>query len=604
MAATGRRPSRKGRPGPRPAARRTRPTSRKQLPPMSSEDQTVHGTAQTLRPASVPELRVEEVLEIVRGLGHDAARDDARDAAPAEQPVTGIAMDSREVQAGDLYVGIPGARAHGAQFAAVAEGLGAVAVLTDARGLELVREAGSGLPVLVVERVREVVGPLAARIYGSQPESPEQQRLLAVTGTNGKTTTTYMITSIMRALGRTTGLIGTIEILAGQDTIPSKLTTPESTHVHSLVTVMRERGITATAMEVSSHALDYRRVDGLVYDVAGFTNLTQDHLDLHGSMQEYFEAKARLFTPEHARRGVVTVDDEWGERMARAGREALGEDAIATLATGYGRGAGAGADWTLAEVEPEGIGHRFELRHRDGRRLRTSTGLPADFNVSNAALAVAMVAESGVDHDALAEALADPATLTPLVPGRMQVVSHEPIAIVDFAHNPDALERALRAVDPARTPGDAGGKVVVVFGATGERDQTKRPIMGAVAARHADVVLVTDDDPHDEDPAPIRAAVAAGAEEAVAAGARARTVENVAPRAAAIRRAVELAGPGDSILVSGRGHEVSQEVAGVDLDLDDREELRTALREAGRAPQEKNSDAPTDDAAPQAGEHA
>lgn len=538
-----------------------------------SGENRLDGTAQTLRPRNVAPRTLGQLVETIEAQGHRA-----RAEGTVAVSVSGISMDSREVQPGDLYVALPGANAHGADFAEAAVGRGAVAILTDERGLRTARALGVTLPALIVERVRDVVGPLAAHIYASQPASPESQRLYAVTGTNGKTTTTYMINAIMAALGHTTGLIGTIEILAGGQAIPSQLTTPESTHVHSLVSVMREHGITAASMEVSSHALDYKRVDGLVYDVAGFTNLTQDHLDLHGTMEAYASSKARLFAPEHSRRSVVTVDDVWGERMADNARREQGDDSVVTLWTGYGRGTsapgGQDADWTLADVEPNGIGHRFVLRHRDGRRLRATTGLPADFNVSNAALAVAMVAESGIDPADLEEVLSRPESLTPLVPGRMQVISQSPVAIVDFAHNPDALERALDAVDPGS---ERGGKVIAVFGATGQRDQTKRPIMGAIAANHADVVIVTDDDPHHEAPGPIREAVAAGARRAVDDGARAHSVENVAPRADAIARAVELAGPEDAILVAGRGHEVSQDIGGVDNALDDREELRHAL---------------------------
>lgn len=532
------------------------------------------GTAQTLRPSTIPARTLKDIVERLTSWGYESRSDGATTAT-----VSGISMDSREVQAEDLYVALPGANVHGADFADAAVRLGAAAVLTDEDGLARLRALGVRLPAVVVERVRDVVGPLAALIYSSQPDSPETQRLFAVTGTNGKTTSTYMINSVMARLGHRTGLIGTIEILAGGTAIPSQLTTPESTHVHSLVSVMREHGITAASMEVSSHALDYKRVDGLVYDVAGFTNLTQDHLDLHGTMEAYASSKAQLFTPAHSRRSVVMIDDEWGQWMARTAREAQGNDAVVTLASGFGRGETDGdpsveADWTVVDVEPAGIGHRFTLRHRDGRQLRTATGLPADFNVSNAALAAVMVAESGIEWERLVEALSGPDALTPLVPGRMQVISQEPVSIVDFAHNPDALERALNAVDPGL---DAPGRVIVVFGATGQRDQTKRPIMGGIAARHADIVIVTDDDPHHEAPAPIREAVIAGANAAVKQGARAQVVEDVAPRSAAIARAVDLAGPEDSILVAGRGHETSQDVAGVDNALDDREELRNAL---------------------------
>lgn len=495
--------------------------------------------------------------------------------------LTGITIDSREVQPGDLYVALPGAKVHGAQFVQVALENGAAAVLTDQDGVALVGELPAGLGLVTCQELRAVVGPLAALLYDSQPLDGSAPNLFAVTGTNGKTTTTYMINSLMEALGHTTGLIGTIEILAGGTSIPSKLTTPESPHVHSLLSLMRERGISSMAMEVSSHALDYRRVDGVRYDVAGFTNLTQDHLDLHGTMENYFESKAQLMTPERTRRAVISVDDEWGEKMAVAAVSQLGS----SVRLYTRRGAGfdtvpadlAAGDWALVDVVREGIGHRFSLVRGDGFRLDTSTMLPADFNVSNAALAVVMVAESGVDQKKLSEVLAQPETLTPIVPGRMQLIGLAPTALVDFAHNPDALERALVAVDPA----EEGGKVIVVFGATGERDQLKRPIMGDIAARYADIVIVTDDDPHDEAPEPIRAAVEAGANKAVKEGARATQVLNIAPRARAIREALAMATEKDSVLVAGRGHEVAQEVAGVNLDLDDRVEVARSLDAAG-----------------------
>ncbi|MDO4898466.1 MAG: Mur ligase family protein, partial [Rothia sp. (in: high G+C Gram-positive bacteria)] len=268
-----------------------------------------------------------------------------------------------------------------------------------------------------------------------------------MTGTNGKTTSTYMINSIMTALGHKTGLIGTIEILAGGQAIPSKLTTPESPHVHSLIALMRQQGVTSAAMEVSSHALDYRRVDGIRYDVSGFTNLTQDHLDLHGTMSSYFASKAELFTPERSRRAVITVDDIWGQKMADAAAAAMGTQPVVRLATNMGAGCLSfpeelgEQDWALTEVKGSGIGHSFTLERGDGKKLKTSTHLPADFNVSNAALAAVMVYESARDEaerSRIEEILAAPETLTPVVPGRMQLISTEPTVLVDFAHNPDA----------------------------------------------------------------------------------------------------------------------------------------------------------------------
>ena len=500
----------------------------------------------------------------------------------AETPVTGVVLNSREIQPGDLYSALPGARVHGAKFAADAAASGAVAVLTDAAGAELVAESAAQLPVLISDDPRAWTGRIAAEIYNSQPEGDSAQKLFAVTGTNGKTTTTYFVTSVLRALGHTTGLIGTIEILAGDTPIPSKLTTPEAPHVHSLLSLMRERGIDAAAMEVSSHALEFHRVDGVRYNVAGFTNLTQDHLDLHGSMEAYFEVKAQLFTAQRTERAVIllTEGDSWGEAMARRARENLGADHVTSVALRGDIGEDAhegphrsGADWTLHSLTRRGIGHAFTLRHRDGRQLRISTALPGDFNVSNAALAVLMVLESGVDLETLQKALDEHDPLTTDVPGRMQLIGTRPTSVVDFAHNPDAMARALQSVEPT----EEGGRTIIVFGATGRRDTTKRPVMGRVAAEGADIVIVTDDDPHDEDPAPIREQVAQGARDAQDNGARAAEVHVIAPREVAIHTAVRMARPEDSIILAGRGHEISQDLNGVVHPLDDRVELKAAL---------------------------
>ncbi|MCC3283699.1 UDP-N-acetylmuramoyl-L-alanyl-D-glutamate--2,6-diaminopimelate ligase [Arthrobacter caoxuetaonis] len=479
--------------------------------------------------------------------------------------VTGISINSREIAPGDLYLALPGARHHGAAFASKAAVAGAAAVLTDPAGLSQLGK--SGLPVFVAEDIRRLVGPLSAAVFNSQPRDGSAPVLFGVTGTNGKTTTTYFINSLLQALGQRTGLIGTIEILAGGEAIPSVLTTPESPQVHGLLALMRERKLDAAAMEVSSHAISYRRVDGVVFDVAGFTNLTQDHLDLHGSMEDYFDAKAALFHADRCRRAVVTVDDGWGRQMAAA----AGERGVTLLTTGE---AGS-ADWQVRGITREGLGHAFELVPAEGKPLRVRTGLPGAFNVSNAALALTMVLQTGIPAETMQRVLDEHDPFTVEVPGRMQLISEAPASIVDFAHNPDALTRTLESV---RRP---QGRVIVVFGATGERDQTKRPLMGAIAARLADVVIVTDDDPHDEDEAAIRADVLRGARGAAETGQGRCEVLEVAPRAAAIARAVELARPEDTVLVAGRGHEVWQEVKGVNLALDDRVELRTALETAG-----------------------
>ena len=487
-------------------------------------------------------------------------------------PVTGISLNSRSVESGDVYVALPGATRHGADFVDQAVSAGAVAVITDDAGArQLALSADIEVPVLIAQDPRSLVGTLAAHVYGTGAGKEGAPTLFGVTGTNGKTTTTYFINALLRSLGLTPGLIGTIEILAGGDPIPSLLTTPESTDVHALLALMRERGLDAVSMEVSSHAISFHRVDGVIFDVAGFTNLTQDHLDLHGTMEDYFLTKAQLFRSAHAAAGVITVDDEWGRRLA----ETAGIPVV-TLSTRGGEES-VDADWSVTEALPQGLGTAFRLRHRDGREIRVHTGLPGTFNVSNAALATIMVLQSGVDQEQLQQALdtADPFSTS--VPGRMQLVSTSPAAVVDFAHNPDALSRALEALRPAT----AGARLIVVFGATGQRDKGKRPAMGAIAALSADVVIVTDDDPHDEDAAAIRADVLAGATAAKEAEGLDCTVMESFPRDVAIRQAVELAGPEDTILIAGRGHEVWQEVQGVNLALDDREELRAALTAHG-----------------------
>ena len=540
--------------------------------------QNLGSDAQSLRPQNPRGSTVTELVEHLASLGVQPVLE----YQGAESIVQGISMDSRAVRPGDLYVALPGAKVHGAQFVQKALDTGAHAILTDTAGARMIREAHLPLEscsLLVSESLRPVLGSLAALIYGSQGcKRPDRY---AVTGTNGKTTTTYMLESLFRsALSAKTGLIGTIQILVDGVSIPSALTTPESVHVHSLLSIMREQGVTHAAMEVSSHAIDYHRVDGVTYKVSGFTNLTQDHLDLHGTMNKYFDSKAQLFTPERTEYAVITADDEWGEKMLRHAQSQLGTHKVVRLVTGHGAGvtdvssAFGARDWAVLNVERDGLGHRFTLTNGAGEAIPCCTHMPADFNVSNAALA-ALMAYTGAseeERDNLRPALADGAALTPVVPGRMQLISSAPHTIVDFAHNPDGLTRALDAMD---RPG--GGRVIIVFGATGERDHLKRPLMGEIAAQHADIVIVTDDDPHGEDPAPIREAVIAGAERAVGQGARATQILNISPREAAIARAVKFADERDAILIAGRGHETAQDVAGTDVHLDDRIETAKAL---------------------------
>jgi UDP-N-acetylmuramoyl-L-alanyl-D-glutamate--2,6-diaminopimelate ligase len=479
--------------------------------------------------------------------------------------VTGITHDSRQVLPGDLYAALPGAHAHGASFAAAAAAAGAVAGLTDPAGRA--RVTAAGLPVLVVETPREVLGRVAAAVYG---EPAADLTLLGVTGTNGKTTTTYLLESALRALGRRTGLVGTVETRIGTEAVPSVRTTPEATDVHALLAVMREQGVQVCAMEVSSHALALHRVGGVVFDVAGFTNLSQDHLDFHEDLEAYFAAKASLFTPEHCRRAVICVADRWGRRLVEQARAA--GVPVTTVSTGDREPA---ADWTVSDVRlhVDGAGSRFVVHGPGGQAHALTSPLPGDFNVANTALAFVMLLAAGVEAGPAAAGLASAGG----VPGRMEQVPAPggPLAVVDYAHTPDAVAAALGALRPGTR-----GRLVVVLGADGDRDPGKRPAMGAAAARHADLVVVTDDNPRTEDPAAVRAAVLAGAREAArSSGAE---VLEVADRAEAVAVAVRAtSGPADTVLVAGKGHEQGQEVHGVVHPFDDRSVLRAVLDRAG-----------------------
>ena len=499
-----------------------------------------------------------------------------------ELTVTGISMNSKTVHPGDVYVAVGGARYHGADYINQALEAGAVAVLTDNSG---VGRIPPGLTHIVVDDVRSALADAASFIYRNNTAATPC--IYGVTGTNGKTTTTYFLNAIMAALDYKTGLIGTIETRINGVATPAEFTTPEAPELHSLVARMREAGVETVAMEVSSHAMDYRRAFGLRYQVAGFTNLTQDHLDLHGSMDEYFDAKALLFQSDRSVSQVITInggpEPQWGQRLAEQCPDAvtldLGPAAVVDTGT-------SNATWSITECEPAGLGYRFRLRHTSGFEVDTKVGMPGTFNVANAALAVVMIFTGHPRHDwdRIAEVLADaqPAPCESAVPGRMEVISDQPTVIVDFAHNPDGLTQALAAINRTkRSQGGPTARTILVFGATGDRDTAKRPLMGQIAVEHADVVIVTDDDPHYEDPAEIRQAVVEAARARANHLAHAPEVIEIAPRAEALARAVQLATAQDIILAAGRGHETHQDLAGQRFAIDDREVLREALTECG-----------------------
>jgi len=473
--------------------------------------------------------------------------------------VTGVTLDSRVVAPGDLYVALPGTNVHGAAFSADAVAAGAAAVLTDPDGRA--RAAATGMPVFVLADPRGKLGEIACWVYGN-PSS--RLRLIGVTGTSGKTTSTYLLESGLRAAGHQTGLIGGVETRIGTDRLPSSLTTPEAPDLQALFAVMAERGVTAAAMEVSSHSLALGRVAGTSFDVAVFTNLSQDHLDFHADLEDYFRAKASLFMPPV--HGVVNIDDRHGRRLASS--------ALVPITTFSAAGKNE-ADWRAVDVRSGADGSTFRVIGPGGVEADVSAGLAGVFNVANALGALVALVEAGVRlEDAVAGIAACPG-----VPGRLERVPAAGLditAFVDYSHKPGAVEAVLRSLRPVTR-----GSLVIVLGFGGDRDRAKRPMMGAAAASLADVAILTSDNPRSEDPLAILAAMLDGVL-SVPPAIRARVI--VEPdRAAAIAQAVALAAPGDVIVIAGKGHETGQYVAGAVLPFDDRKVTAAALERAAKA---------------------
>jgi UDP-N-acetylmuramoyl-L-alanyl-D-glutamate--2,6-diaminopimelate ligase len=471
-------------------------------------------------------------------------------AAVSDPVVSGISIDSRLVRPGDLYVALSGAHHHGAEFIQQAVQAGAVAILTDAAGGRIAN--GVQLPVIVVDQPRQAMAGVAATIYGRPADA---LTMCAVTGTNGKTTTTFLLEAALQEGGVSTGSVGTVGFRlngVALDCIPTTVTTPESTDLQGLLAFLLEEGAETVMMEVSSHALVLGRADAITFDVAAFTNLGRDHLDFHGDIESYFEAKASLFTPERTRHAVINVDDPRGrELVQRIGRE------TGIRLTTVSLDGDAACRAMAYQALPDGrTAVRADLR---GRTLDFSLRLPGDFNIRNALTALAMVDAIGGDLEraAVGLGLAD-------VSGRMQRVElgpGAPLVYVDFAHTPQAIAAALEAVGSRRR--------IVVVGCGGDRDPQKREPMGESAARHADVVIATDDNPRSEDPAAIRAQVITGARAAVRQGGLATEVIDGGDRRSAINLALRLAAPDDVVAILGKGHEVGQEIAGTVLPFSD-----------------------------------
>ena len=473
-------------------------------------------------------LRPDGIRISLIELGQQMQRPTSLDAV-----LTGVTHDSRQVQPGDLFVAIAGLDHHGIKFLDQALANGAVAVASDAHGVELATERG--IPTLLLEDSRSDMALAAACIYG-HPQ--KRMRIVGVTGTNGKTTVTHIVKSFLQDAGQSVGMIGTLGSFIDDEAVPSTRTTPESTDLFALFAVMAQRNVDTVVMEVSSHALELGRVDHVMFDVAVFTNLTQDHLDFHGDMQSYFDAKYKLFTPDRCASAVVCIDDVWGKQLAE-------QISVPTQTVSL---ADTQATWLATHISSGAGTTSFEIEYSGHPKAKCSINLLGDFNVVNALEALVVCQELGFELESL---LASALHIRP-VPGRLQIVALDATsyAVVDYAHTPDAVEKVLtqlRKQSPER--------IITVIGCGGDRDSLKRPQMGRMAGELSDVVIVTDDNPRSEVPAEIRAAVLAGVIQT--------TALEIADRREAIREALNIAGPGGIVAVLGKGHEVGQEINGV-----------------------------------------
>lgn len=462
--------------------------------------------------------------------------------------VSGISQSSSDVIAGDLFIALPGEKFHGAQFVDDAIKNGAVAILSDAVGAAMV----SGFPVLISDNPRQAAGVISAWFYS---EPMRDLYSIGVTGTNGKTTVTTLLHQIMQAAGRESGLIGTVETRIGSEILASKRTTPESTDLQALAALMRERHLRSLIMEVSSHAITLDRIRGSHFAVVGFTNLSQDHLDFHKSMEDYFLAKSKLFTFEYGDLAVINIDDPYGLRLA-----AMTELPVVTLSRTNTK-----ATWHFVSIVHDYVGAAIAIRGSGGILIESKTVLHGGFNYDNLLMAIAIAVESGIDPIDIAAILPQ---LTGAA-GRLEALrlGQSFSALVDYAHSPEAVARVLE------TAHEIGrGNVIAVLGCGGDRDKSKRSLMGIALNKGSDIAIYTSDNPRSEKPEDIL--------EQMLLDIDIQPPSEVIPdRATAIRAAVNLAMAGDVVIVLGKGHEKGQEVAGEILEFDDRVELARAIEE-------------------------
>ena len=504
----------------------------------------------TIRPDSVTPISMSEIknlfnLELVSG--------------DKNVSVTGISMNTNDLRPRDLFVAMPGLKTHGAKFIAKAIELGAVAVITDRAGL--VDLESLSVPVFRLENPRAHLGALAATVYGNHPQA--MPKLFATTGTNGKTSTTYILEAMLRQLGEITGLTSTAERHIAGEVIVSRLTTPESTEMQSLIARMREREVSSVAIEVSAQALSQLRVDGLIFDVAGFTNLSHDHLDDYADMAEYLAAKAKLFQPDRANRGVVCLDSDYGDAFQE----------LANIPTvSVSSHSGKNPDFLVKVLEELPGQTKFQVTTPDGEVIVSTLPIIGAHMASNAGLAIAMLIQAGFSATRIREAISGGVDC--YLPGRTELVSPAgaPSVYVDFGHSPDAFLNTLAAVRKV-----TAGKVLMLFGADGDRDASKRPEMARKAVLGSDILVITDHHPRFEDAASIRAALLTAAKAARPEG----EIYEVSPPEAAIIKAVSLVEPGDSILWAGPGHQDYRDIRGVRTPYSARALARQALKDAG-----------------------
>ena len=510
---------------------------------------TIYSSAMTsvtdIRPSidPLPLQRAFDGLDVEGFYGADGASAALKG---CDLAVTGVTVSSNDCEPGWIFVAIPGLKQHGIRFAHAAIEAGASVILTDEEGRVQAHGRGLGTPVVQVADPRGVVPALCANVY-SCPSS--RLTTMAVTGTNGKTTTSYLMRAAIASRFPQASLCGTVEMHVGPISFEAVRTTAEAPVIARFLAATEQYECGAGVIELSAHALSLHRVDGVVFDVAAFTNLQHDHLDYYGDMEHYFAAKALLFTPEHSRAGVVCVDDKWGQRLAAEATVPV--TTVSALST-------TSADWQVRDIAPDqSIGRTvFTLVDPDGVGHRVAMPILGEVNVQNTAVAIVSAVTLGIDLSEVIASVED----APQIPGRMEKVNPtpgaQPLVIVDYAHTPEALEWTLRSTREL-TP----SKVVIVFGTDGDRDATKREHLAQIAAREADVLWVTDENPRTEDPQSIRdyllrgiASVRPGMED---------VTEVTTCRRDAVRRAILAADPGDTVIITGKGAEWYQEIQGI-----------------------------------------